>query len=425
MQESTQSLGLFPFTREQADEQYNPILWTRRLSSDELLPAHEQFVSERSAAYRDHIGSGRTVLPFGEGELAGEMDVYRPEGLPTDAPIVFYIHGGWWQWFSKELFGFLARSFNDQGYAVVLPGYRMAQDWQNGAPMESIAAQMECALKVVLEQAEASGARAVHVIGHSAGGHLAALLHRTDWTALGLSEVAQSKLTSVVSLAGVFDLRPLVDTYVNDGIGMTMEAAERVSPQRLPAPVPDRCPLHLVLPEYDTSEFFRQTKDYQEKLLRAGAECHLHVAAARDHLDMIERLADPGDELLGYLLRSLARAEVLAASRDWIASFNAGDVATCAGTYTVDAVMHAAPVGTFEGRDAIEGFWTKFTSDTGATDLRYGDVQIVVESPSRAVLSATWSMNVGRGIITKELWVRQSDGAWRLEDDRFEVQEQF
>ena len=41
------------------------------------------------------------------------------------------------------------------------------------------------------------------------------------------------------------------------------------------------------------------------------------------------------------------------------------------------------------------------------------------------VLSASWSMNVGRGIITKELWVRQDDQSWLLVEDDFEVQEQY
>ncbi|MEM7245473.1 MAG: alpha/beta fold hydrolase [Acidobacteriota bacterium] len=422
---TTSQATLMPFTREQADEQYNPTLWTRRLPSDELLPAHVQFTTGHSDAYRQEIGDGLSCLSFGEGELAGEMDLYHPASLPENAPVVVYVHGGWWQWFSKEAFGYIAKPFNEQGYSVVLPGYRMAPDWKSEAPMESLVAQVQHAVAAILVRAHESGAPAVHLLGHSAGGHLVTLLHRTDWSELGVSEEAQGKLKSVTSLAGLFDLRPLVDTYVNDEIGMSMEAAERVSPLLMSVPGDERCPLHLVLPEHDTPEFFRQTKEYQEKLLRAGQECHLHVSRDRDHLDMIERLSDGEDELLGYLLESMARAEVVATSREWIASFNSGDVAACARGYAEGARMHAKPVGSFEGREAIESFWRQFTSETGATDLRYADVQLTASSPTEVLLSASWSMNVGRGIITKELWVRQDDGAWRLEEDHFEVQEQF
>ncbi|MEM7205919.1 MAG: alpha/beta hydrolase, partial [Planctomycetota bacterium] len=311
---------MLTFTREQTDQQYNPILWTRRLPADELLPAHVEFTTTRSDSYRERLGEGLSSMSFGAGEMAGTADVYRPAGLAEGAPIVVYLHGGWWQWFSKEQFGYVAEPFNAAGYAVVMPGYRLAQDWQNGKPMESILRQMEGAVAAVLQDAVERGAPAVHVVGHSAGGHLAAMLHQTDWTALGLSAAAQAKFRGAFSLAGLFDLRPLVDSYVNDAIGMSLTAAERVSPQLLPVPAGPR-PLHLVLPEYDTPEFFRQTKEHQEKLLRAGLQCDLHVAARRDHLDLIERLPTEGDELLGYILNQMAQAEMMATSRSWIESF--------------------------------------------------------------------------------------------------------
>jgi len=62
------------------------------------------------------------------------------------------------------------------------------------------------------------------------------------------------------------------------------------------------CPLHLVVPEFDTPEFFRQTKEYQAKLLEADQPCHFHLANNRDHLDIIENLLNENDEVLEYLL---------------------------------------------------------------------------------------------------------------------------
>ena len=414
------------FSREQADEQYNPILWTRRLPTDDLLPAHVELTQSSSDAYRTSLGDRLSLAPFGAGETAGTMEVYRPANVSDDAPIVVYIHGGWWQWFSKEQFGYLAKPFNERGFAVVMPGYRLAQEWDNGAPMESIAAQMQSALAAVLEDAVERGAPAVHLIGHSAGGHLAAMLHHTNWSTLGLSAAAQGKLRSVFALAGLFDIRPLVQSYVNDAIGMSVESAERVSPYLLSVPEGSAsCPLHLVLPEFDTPEFFRQAKEYQEKLLRVGQECRLHVAADRDHLSLIEQIPNQHDELMKYLLDQMARAEVMHTSRTWVTSFNAGDLDACFRGYTKEAELCAKPIGSVRGRDEIEAFWRDFVSQTGATDLQYDHVRIEVDSPTRVRLAADWRMNVGRGVITKELWVRQSDGVWRLEEDHFEVQERW
>ena len=115
---------------------------------------------------------------------------------------------------------------------------------------------------------------------------------------------------------------------------------------------------------------------------------------------------------------------LLATSRAWIAGFNRGDVAACVAAYAPDAVMNARPMGSFTGRAEIEGFWRPFL-ESGAGELVYSDVKLEVVDARSVVLSASWSMNVGRGVITKELWLRQDDQSWLLQEDDFEVQEQF
>ena len=62
---------------------------------------------------------------------------------------------------------------------------------------------------------------------------------------------------------------------------------------------------------------------------------------------------------------------------------------------------------------------------SGAGELKYSDVKLEVVDASIVLLSASWTMNVGRGIITLEKWVLQSDGNWLLAQDDFEIQENF
>ena len=293
------------FTRQQTDHQYNPTLWTRRLPTEELLPAHIEFTTNKSNAYRAEMGAQLQTMAFGEQEYASTIDVFRPANVPENAPIVIYIHGGWWQWFSKEQFSFLAAPFNKKEMAVYMPSYHMAQDWKNDQPMESIVKQMEYAVAAILKEAVEKGAPAVHLIGHSAGGHLVSMLHQTDWSLYDLPDNASQKIKSIYSLAGLFDLRFLLDSFVNDAIQMTLKSAEAVSPQLLPHSTNTRCPIHLILPELDTAEFFRQTKEYQDKLLGENQSCHLHVAANKDHLTIIESLIDDQDDLLNYILNHI------------------------------------------------------------------------------------------------------------------------
>jgi pimeloyl-ACP methyl ester carboxylesterase len=115
--------------------------------------------------------------------------------------------------------------------------------------------------------------------------------------------------------------------------------------------------------------------------------------------------------------------EVLKASQNWIANFNKGDTITVSEAYTKNALMVAKPFGTFKGRKAIEAFWTPFIK-SGATDLKYTNTKIKVVTKNKAILSSDWKMNVGKGIITNETWIKKG-GIWKLSEDYFEVKEEF
>ena len=117
-------------------------------------------------------------------------------------------------------------------------------------------------------------------------------------------------------------------------------------------------------------------------------------------------------------------AEVLERSRQWVQDFNNKNVKACVDAYSINAVMDAKPLGTFKGISEIEGFWKPFI-ETGAGELEYSNVVVVVENENTALLKADWKMIIGRGIVIQERWVKQPDGKLLLEYDDFEVQEQY
>ena len=129
-------------------------------------------------------------------------------------------------------------------------------------------------------------------------------------------------------------------------------------------------------------------------------------------------------ETLSTSDRAALIAEVSATSNAWIASFNAGNAEACAAGYEQDALMEAKPIGEYKGHDEIFTFWHSFI-DSGAAELVYSNVKLTVIDATTVLLSADWRMNVGRGIITEERWVKGDDGKWRLRFDAFEVQERF
>ncbi|WP_028113246.1 YybH family protein [Ferrimonas kyonanensis] len=108
------------------------------------------------------------------------------------------------------------------------------------------------------------------------------------------------------------------------------------------------------------------------------------------------------------------------ASERWKAAFNRGDAAGCAAQYEPDAIMHARPFGTFEGRDAIEGFWRQLIAD-GFAEVEYIEPQLTQVDENSALLTSGWNMNNAKGVIHRELWVLGSDGKARLREDDFEA----
>ena len=109
------------------------------------------------------------------------------------------------------------------------------------------------------------------------------------------------------------------------------------------------------------------------------------------------------------------------ASEKWKRAFNTRNAEGCALQYESDAVITAKPFGTFNGTEEIQAFWQKLIDD-GFSDVEYINPEIEVVDENSAVLVSGWKMNNAKGVITKELWVLQSDGTAKLRIDEFEAQ---
>ena len=118
--------------------------------------------------------------------------------------------------------------------------------------------------------------------------------------------------------------------------------------------------------------------------------------------------------------RNTILSAVNKASNQWRSAFNSGDAKKCAEQYEENAVMHARPFGTFTGTKEIQGFWQQLIDD-GFTDVEYIDPKIEIIDETCALLTSGWKMNKASGVIHKELWALQKNGAAKLREDDFEA----
>src|SRR3954470_16033033 len=133
-----------------------------------------------SAAYRTARASvddgPRGLLidqPYGPGERQ-RYDLFRA-GDPA-APLLVFIHGGYWQLGDRMDVAFVAEPFVAAGIDVALPSYSLCP----AVSVLQIVDELRACLGVLWAQTR----KRPVVIGHSAGGHLVAALLATDWSQL-------------------------------------------------------------------------------------------------------------------------------------------------------------------------------------------------------------------------------------------------
>jgi len=223
----------------------------RGYSNRAAVPEHPQHFAAYAAWSRDarERYAPKTNLRYGPNprEL---LDLFLPAGTPRGTYL--YIHGGYWRALSKEDYSFVAGPFLEQGIAVAVMEYDLC-------PQVSISTIVdECrraVLWLVREGPRHGFAGPVVVGGSSAGGHLAAMMFATDWTAHGLP---RSPLAGGMSLSGVHDLRPLVQFSFNVDFKLDDAEAWRMSPLAYPS-LTD-APFVIACGAAETSEFVRQSR---------------------------------------------------------------------------------------------------------------------------------------------------------------------
>jgi arylformamidase len=221
---------------------------------------------------------------------------------------LLFIHGGYWRALDKDEHSFIAPPFVAAGIGVAVVNYDLCPAVRIGDIVE----QCREAVDWLAREGESRGmpARRMVVAGHSAGGHLTAMMFATDWKARGHDTRGSPSgpIAGGISVSGVFDLAPLVDVSFNTDLRLDAESARDLSPLLVEPLV--QAPLLLAAGAHETEAFIRQSGELWARWpqCRPGGSASALFVPGRHHFSVLSELADPRSELFAKALEIFGHA---------------------------------------------------------------------------------------------------------------------
>lgn len=224
----------------------------------------------------------------------GEHDAERLDFFPTstrNAPVLVFLHGGWWRSLDKSDFSFIAPAYARAGVNVVIPNYTLAPN----ATLTEIVCEQLRLLAWLYRRAEQYDMDPNRIVlsGHSAGAHLSAMLMAAQWPTYA-KDLPNDLIKGAILLSGVFDLEPVLQVEnVQADLKLAAEDVALLSPSRMPQSHP--IPFISAVGALESDEFKRQTT-----IINDHWKSSLHSSMALpdiNHLTMCDAFGDPESAL--------------------------------------------------------------------------------------------------------------------------------
>jgi len=285
------------------DAQYN-----NRARVPEHADIHAGYQAQADAVLADFD----TRLDVSYGPSAEEtLDIYLPkpappasakEGAPTGGmPINVFLHGGYWFSRHKNDYRFLARGMIPSGAALIVVNYALVPS----VDLDEVVRQCRAAIAWTYRNAVDFGGdpNRLFVSGHSAGGHLTAMMMTTVWPALG-DDLPGNIIKGGCALSGIFDLTPIPLSYMQETLQFTPDQVARNSPVTLSPST--KAPLIVGVGGDESEEFIRQSQVFAEHWRAPGAiECWMMTLEGINHFTILGEYADSKSVLTQAVLQQM------------------------------------------------------------------------------------------------------------------------
>jgi arylformamidase len=273
-----------PMAAVDLEAEYSP-----RVSVPDHADIFARWAREAEDYRAETLKRGKAELGLSYGDTPRQfIDLFLPEADEA-APLVMFIHGGYWRAFDPSFHSHMARGLNGRGFAVAVAGYDLC-------PIVTIADIVEQIRRANVFLWLRFGRR-VLVCGHSAGGQLTAAMVATDWHTL-YPRAPADLVPAGFAISGVFDLTPLTGFTINQDLRLDAEAARRLSP--LFSPVAPGRVFDAAVGDLESSEFKRQSRAMADAWRQRAAETR-YAEFPGNHFTVVDALADPANAMVARI----------------------------------------------------------------------------------------------------------------------------
>ena len=275
------------FTQVELDKQYSPSQWAKGRSPAAAIAHH----LERLGTTPLELSTSAVVRKYSYAPHPSCSILTVQPKQRAQKKLLVYLHGGYWTAGVLENCGlWLWEGFKDTGVSLAAVEYGLSPPCR----MPTIVRHVQQA--VAFLHKEFAGYE-LHLVGHSAGGHLAAMCMMTDWSEFHAKDL---RFASVSCVSGVFDLEPIRLSCVDkeSQLALTKQDCISYSPLLLVQQVTLPGALHVVVGKHDSPEFQRQSLQFLQAVKSRVAQSEqsrvqYHVLE-EDHFSVIEKLDSPG-----------------------------------------------------------------------------------------------------------------------------------
>jgi len=231
-----------------------------------------------------------------------KLDLYLPRGK-KGFPVLFFVHGGGWRSGDKnyllDVYGHLGRTLARNGVGAVVTNYRLSPKVQHPAHVQDVAKAFAWTYHNIAKHG--GNAEEIVVCGHSAGGHLVALL-ALDPQYLEAEKLSPKQIKAVAPLSGVYTIPggKLFNAVFTDNA----ETRKLASPMHW---VKGGHPPFLIV--YAASDFptcDTMSEDLCKALKACRCEARTFKVPERNHFTIIVQLSNQEDPAMQELLKFMA-----------------------------------------------------------------------------------------------------------------------